>query len=87
MVMEKPSVFADGLKKQLRFSQNGSLGPVSTLLIARLRQTPATHLDGTAPRVGTGTHALGHGLLAELFNELLLELAHMITMSMITANR
>ena len=48
---------------------------MATLGITRLRQTPTTYLDGTAPRIGGGTHAPGHGFLTVLFDEFLLELA------------
>ena len=47
---------------------------MSTLRVTRLRKPPTANLDGTAPRIGAGTHALGHGLLTEFLDELLLEL-------------
>ena len=50
-------------------------------------EAPTTHLNRTAPSVGEGAGALGHGPFAVLGDELGLELAHISHTSMITAIR
>ena len=66
-------MFADGLKNHRRFSI--PITPASVHASGNeASEAPTANLDGTAPRIGTGTHALGHGLLTEFLDELLLEL-------------
>ena len=48
---------------------------MAALLVTRLRQTPAAQLDRAAPRIGSGAHALGDGLLAVFGDEQFLEFA------------